>query len=1022
MKHPTFSLRARLSWLNLALILILAAGCRRQTLRDSEPLSPEQALKSFQVEGDFSVQIFAAEPHVTDPVELVFDEMGRAFVAEMLDLPDDPPSGQAPRSRIRLLEDTDGDGRIDRSLIFADKLLQVTSLLPWKGGLLVTAAPEILYLKDTDGDNVADLRKVVFSGFAVVNPESRITNLRYNIDNWIYASNNGREGDIRFLERPDASPVSVLGADFRFRLDRGWFEAESGPTQFGQALNDWGDRFITENTVHVRHVVVPRRYLARNPYFVPGRAAQDISDHGQPSAPLFPRSKPQQWRIARTEMRQRRYRENELDKVRDLNPASEMAGGYFSAAAGGTIYSGDLFPTEYYGNLFTGDVSANLVHRDLLRANGASYLAGRGPHEQDREFLTSTDPWFRPCNFANGPDGALYVVDIYREFIETPESVPEELKKSMDFYSGTNLGRIYRVAPKNSNAKPLMPRLDRASPSELVRYLEHRSGWYRITAQRLLVERQLRETVPALRQMVHTGLTPQSRLHALYALEGLNGLDTGLLQDVLKDGHAELRVHAIRLAEPFLEMASPLAALINDPSPRVQFQLSFSLGQFSGPEITRALSRLAAQNIEDPWCRTAVLSSEAGSSPEMFAALLKQDKLFKTAQEGGLRFLEDYAAVVSARNRPGELDRFLSWMLSHPQLQSERLQIAGLTGLSRGLKIASVVRMRSAAGEKLISRSLTGNSQALNQAARPLVRHFELRSFLRQAEQLALDTRQPAARREVAIVALAGAPFQQTRKTFEAILRQNPEASLAKATLETFSTYDDPEVGEVLLGPWKSYGPVMRGQVLDALLSRREHFPTVLAALESGRIEKASVDLARREKLLSAPDPQWRQRASRLFTGETSDRARVVQAYSPALQLAGNPNQGKALFEKHCAACHWPRQGGRVGPDLSGVSSNTREQLLQSILDPSSAIEPRYTNYIVLTSDGRIHDGIIVSETPGTLSLRNQDIDQTILRRHITEIRASQVSLMPEGLEEGIDPKGMADLLAYLQAAQTSSK
>lgn len=1018
---PEFS--SRLGAFVLSCVILLAGlGCRARSPRDAAPLPPEQALKSFHITGDFRVEIFAAEPHVVDPVELVFDEAGRAFVVEMRDLPDDPPAGRPPLGRIRRLEDRDGDGRIDHSQVFADKLLQATSLLPWKGGLLVTAAPDILYLKDTDGDGVADLREVVFTGFAVVNPESRITNLRYNIDNWIYASNNGREGNIRFLGRPEASPVSVLGADFRFRLDRGLFEAESGPTQFGQALNDWGERFITENTVHVRHVVVPRRYLARNPYFVAGRAAQDISDHGQPSAPLFQRSRPQQWRIARTEMRQRRYRENELHTVRDLNPSTEIASGYFSGAAGGTIYSGDLFPDEYHGNLFTGDVSANLIHRDLLRPDGVSYRAGRGPQEQDREFLASTDQWFRPCNFANGPDGALYLVDIYREFIETPESVPENLKRNMNFYSGTDLGRIYRIVPRDSKVTRPRPNLERASPSELVNTLNHRNGWHRITAQRLLVERQAREVIPALERMARTAETPQTRLHALYTLEGLAAVDEPLLKQVLGHAHAELRVHAIRMAESFAALASTLAAMTNDPSPRVQFQLGLSLGQFSGPETTRALSQLVARGIDDPWRRMAVLSSVPGSSLQMFGRLLDPMKLFGNANEGQLRFLEDFASVLGARNQPAELNQFLHWVLADPQLQAEPLQVAGLTGLSRGLRLTGAGRQRLPAGEKLISRSLASSSQALRDAARLLIHYFDMRSLLARAARLALDANQPAAQREVAISILGSARFSQARPTFEALLKQALEAGLAKAALETLATYDDPAVVEVLLAPWKSYGPVMRGHALDVVLSRREHFPALLKALESGRIEKASVDLARREKLLAAPDPEWREQARRLFPRDTAGRAQVVQAYSPALQLPGDPVSGKALFEKHCASCHWPRQGARVGPDLSGVSSNTRERLLQSILDPSAAIESRYTNYIALTEEGRIHDGILASETPATLSLRNQEVEQTLLRRNITEIRPSQVSLMPEGLEQDIDVKGMADLLAYLQAAQSSAK
>ena len=198
-------------------------------------------------------------------------------------------------------------------------------------------------------------------------------------------------------------------------------------------MDDWGHRFLTQNTVHVRHVVMYRRYLERNPFLTSGRAVEDISDHGRPSAPIFQLTPPQYWREVRTRMRQRRFDELSVDR-------KEIASGYFTGASGGTIYSGDTFGEEFRGNLFTGDVAGNLVHRDLLRADGVTFTAQRAAEERDREFLASTDPWFRPCNFTTGPDGNLYMVDIYREFVETPASIPEELLEDMDMYSGNRRG------------------------------------------------------------------------------------------------------------------------------------------------------------------------------------------------------------------------------------------------------------------------------------------------------------------------------------------------------------------------------------------------------------------------------------------------------------------------------------------------------------------------------------------------------------------------------------------------------
>src|SRR5947207_3208724 len=319
----------------LLTLLTLLACSKKQS--GAPALSPQDSLKSFHLSEDFKVELFASEPQVVDPVEMVFDENGRIYVAEMLDYPDDPPAGKPARSRIKLLEDTDGDGKIDRSIIFADHVLEVSGLMPWKGGLIVTSAPDILFMKDTDGDGKADVRQVLYTGFPKVNPEGRITNPRLGIDNWIYASNHGGDGRITSPEHPERPPVLVRGTDFRFHPVRGLAEPASGPAQFGLTFDAWGNRFISENTVHIRQAVLPIQYLKRAPLLETGPVSQDISDHGRPSSKLFPLTKPQAWRRQRTQLRQQRYNENQLNRI-------EEVGGYFTAATGGTVYSGDVFP------------------------------------------------------------------------------------------------------------------------------------------------------------------------------------------------------------------------------------------------------------------------------------------------------------------------------------------------------------------------------------------------------------------------------------------------------------------------------------------------------------------------------------------------------------------------------------------------------------------------------------------------------------------------------------------------------
>jgi putative membrane-bound dehydrogenase-like protein len=451
---------------------MLTAACSRKRSED-QPLTASDSLKAMRLSDDFHVELFAAEPDVMSPVEMAFDENGNIYVAEMMDYPDDPPAGKPARSRIRLLQDTNGDGKVDRTTIFADQLLAVSGFMPWKGGLIVTSAPDILFVKDENGDGKADVRKVLYTGFPRVNHEARITNPRLASDNWIYCSNAGSNGRITSPDHPEMAPLLVRGADFRFDPVSGKAEAASGPAQCGSTLDDFGNRYISQNTTHIRHVVMPMQYLARAPLLEVREVAQDISDHGRPSAPMFPLTGPQEWRKQRTQLRQQRYNENKLDRTEQLS-------GWFTAASGGTIYDGDAFPKEYVGNVFTGDVSGNLIHRDVLRRDGATFLAARA--KPDVEFLASTDVWFRPCNFTNAPDGNLYITDIYRHVIETPESIPEEIRKKIDFYKGDTMGRIYRIVPnkprRTGNLKPDLGRLT-ARPCTAARKPERLASHHR---------------------------------------------------------------------------------------------------------------------------------------------------------------------------------------------------------------------------------------------------------------------------------------------------------------------------------------------------------------------------------------------------------------------------------------------------------------------------------------------------------------------------------------------------------------
>lgn len=659
---------------SLIALSLVCSACKEQ--RYPDPLSPEKALAAFQLREGFKIELFAAEPHALDPVEMVFDENGNAFVAEMPDYPFMPE--EAGAGRIRLLQDTNGDGVIDNSVIFADSILEVTSMLPWKGGLIATAAPHILYLKDTDGDLKADHKEVLFTGFFENNSEAQITSLRFGIDNWIYAANNGQAGTVTYKRKPEAPALVMAGADFRFRLDKDKFELESGAAQFGQTIDDWGNRFITQNTLHIRQVVMPRRYLTRNGQIPPGNVLTNISDH---DLEMFQLTPPPYWRAERTARRQKQYKEQNLDRV-------EYAEDHFTGSSGGTIYDGDAFPEEYYGNVFTGDVAGNLVHRDIIvpSKDSPALIAQRAPGEESAEFLATTDSWFRPAGFTVGPDGALYVIDMYRQHIETPLSIPEDLKADMDFLAGSDRGRIYRIAPEKFDAaREALPKLGDMSAEELVKLLEHPNRWWRLQAQRLLLERQDASVVTAVNGVFSAHKDPRTRLHALYVLEGLDALTASLVSKALKDEHPGVRKHGLILAERYPELLPQVLEATKDPSVQVVLQATLSAGEFKGPKVAAALASVANAHAADPWLRMAVLSSEAGTSRQLLSAL-KGMGFFSTTDKERLAFLEDFSFMIGARNRALEINQHLALLRQAKLAKDEQWQVVGVKGLIKGLE------------------------------------------------------------------------------------------------------------------------------------------------------------------------------------------------------------------------------------------------------------------------------------------------------------------------------------------------
>lgn len=642
--------------LNLKINLVLIAAGSLMFFSCSEKKkyegsrSPEESIETFDILNGFKAEVFASEPNTSDPVELTFDEQGDAYVIEMGDYPYKAIRGQG-KGQIRKLIDTDKDGVIDSSIVFATELESGTSILPWEGGLLVTAAPDILFLKDTTGDGRADIREVVFTGFFQDNSEAQITSLRYGIDNWIYANNGGQAGEITFLRKPDMPPLQIKGGDFRFRLDRGLFEVESGAGQYGMDMDDLGHRFYTNNSRHISNSPIAARYLKRHNHM----SFKSVVNIYGAEPIMYQATETPWWRAKRTDARQQSFDEQGLDR-------KEYARDRFTGASGGTIYAGDTYPKSFYGSHFIGEVAGNLVHRDVIEIGneGPFFSAKRSAEEEKREFIASTDSWFRPCNFTLGYDGNLYMIDMYRQHIETPVSIPDSLKYDMDFMRGNDFGRIYRIVSKDAKVKKtLLPQMRRQFTMELVPYLGHANRWWRLTAQRIILERKDKSAVPALTKLFNDDKTPITRLHALYTLEGLDALNAGLVAKAMADEDAGLREHGAILAERFPELSGQLIQLINDPVGLVSLQATLSAGNLSGQQAIPAFAALIEKKNKDMWFSNAVLSSDAGSSFEMINQLVKNNTFFNNMDSAKLAFVKNISKIIGSRKSPGEVTKLL---------------------------------------------------------------------------------------------------------------------------------------------------------------------------------------------------------------------------------------------------------------------------------------------------------------------------------------------------------------------------
>ena len=966
--------------------------------QSAEP-HPIATRENCELHPSLDISLFAKEPDVVDPVALTFDEQGRAFVVEMRDYPYGFGPDRKPGGTVRMLEDTDGDGRVDRSTVFAEGLSFPTSIAPWNGGVIVTAPPDVVFLKDTDGDGKADVREVLLKGFTLGVTDSNINGLRWGLDNRLHGVNGGNGGNIVSTRKPGA-PVPLRNLDFSFDPATGdftpTFHTSGG---FGLVFDEWGRSFVTYNINHLQQRIIPVRYLNRFSGFPPVEAVTSISDHGEMSR-IYPISEPE---------------------TRVNHPEQS---GHFSSAGGMGFVGMPGYPGDLPGSIFVCDVVGNLVHRDLLVSDGPIFSAHRSTGEQTREFFGSRDPAFRPVGLELGPDGALYLIDMQRDVIEHPDYIPQKMKDKLDLRAGADRGRIYRLVPKGGLPR-VKPDLRTAKVADLIQHLGHSNQWWRVTSQRLLSERLAKEAVPALKKLARQR-NPTARLHALWTLRGLGALDEGLVVEVITDPTPGLRENGLLLAEELLPGSKALRRAITkraeDRDARVRFQAALTLGQIEFEEARPALTRIYLTDLGFRWSRLAVLSSLAREEVPFVRTVLQCSEFQTAPVKAQCEALREMTDLVGARTRDAaELTRLLS-LLNEPRWP-EPLKLAGLEGLQSGVTRAG---LSSVAGKDVAYELSRPTSLPVFAAAWRLARTLQLpesdaqQHALEAARQRATNQFRPAAQRIEDIQLLALGDYSSVGGTLRMLLEGSEPSAVQQGAVEVLGQFKEEAVATNLVASWRSLAPAVRAPVINLLLQRTPFHAALLGAMESGQIKvgELNLDLEQRRRLLRESSPAIMARAAKLIGDEEyGNRKAVVEDWLRKLPANGDPKRGRVQFEKTCAQCHaLGGIGQQVGPDLAALAHRSVEDLLSNILDPNMAIHPNYVSYVAETTSGEIETGILQSESSESVVLK-QALGKTVVlpRKQLKRFESSGLSLMPEGLEAGMTPADLRDLIAFLQ-------
>lgn len=974
------------------------------------PLDPAESMRHLVLPKGFEPRLFAAEPEIVKPICMAWDHRGRLWIAESLDYPNRKLESGEGRDRIVILEDRDGDGRAETFTVFAEGLNIPTSLCFADGGVVVAQAPDFLFLKDTDGDDEADVRRVLFTGWGTNDTHAGPSNLRWGLDNWIwgivgYAGFNGTVGGerLRFGQgfyrfKPDGSKLEFV----RSTNNNSWGVgvSEDGLI-FGSTANGCPSVFLG----------VPNRYYESVRGWSPS-VLQSIAATNS----FYPVT----------------------DKVRQV----DWHGG-FTAAAGHALYTARTYPQPYWNSTaFVADPTGHLVATFTLQPRGSDFASYNGWN-----ILASDDEWTSPINAEVGPDGNVWIIDWYN-YIVQHNPTPQGFKTGRGAAYETPLrdqvhGRIYKVVWKDGEPSKQGP-LDPNDADGLVAALKSDNQLWRQHAQRLLVERGELDVVPALRELAADrnvdaiGLNPGA-IHALWTLQGLDALDGsdaesfGAAAEALKHPSAGVRRNALLTLPRDAETVERVLAAgsLNDPDAQVRLAALLTLADLpTNADAARALAAALVDGLGagDRWLTDAATSAAAAHAEPFLKALAETEAEGEPSRS--LLGIVGRVAEHYARGGPADSAGGLLTALAPASENPFGRAVAGsvVSGLVKGWPddlraklddggdaalVQLVQRLPLEARGSLVNLGSRWGSRALDEAAGSIAK--ALLATLDDESKSEAERGEAAAR----IIELRPDDEETAAEIIERITpRTAPE--LASRLVEALAKGRGEETGAALIAATPAMTPAARAATVRAALGRADWTAALLDAVEAGDLGWDAFSLDQRQALASHPSKALAERARRLIDQggalPDADRQAVIDRLSKIVMEGGDTARGKAVYAEHCAKCHkHSGEGGDVGPDLTGMAAHPRSELLVHIIDPSRSVEGNFMQYTVATDDGRVFNGILASESRTSIELLDAEAKtHVILRDEIDELTASRKSIMPEGFEKQFSDADMTNLLAFM--------